>query len=122
MSTTPEGKIKNQVKKILNEFGGDGLPLSVQNATEPYGPLKAFWPVQNGMGSPSLDCLVCYRGLFIAIETKAPGKKPTPRQETTISEYRAAGAIVLVIDGEKGYEELRQALNLIKWSNADNRQ
>lgn len=117
--STPESKIKNEVKKILNEFAGDGMPFPDNTM---HKPLKAFWPVQNGMGSPSLDCLVCYYGLMIAIETKAPGKKPTPRQETTIAEYRAAGAIVLVIDGEKGYEELRQALNLIKWSHADNRQ
>ena len=113
--STPEGKIKNEVKKILAEFmERDHRTMEAK--------LKQFWPVQNGMGSPSLDCLVCYRGLMIAIETKAPGKKPTPRQETTIAEYRASGAIVLVIDGEKGYEELRQALNLIKWSHADNRQ
>lgn len=119
MSTTPEGAVKREVKKILAEFA---VPAVASPAAGFDLELKAFWPVQNGMGSPSLDCLVCYRGLLIAIETKAPGKRPTPRQETTIAEYRAAGAIVLVIDGEKGYNELRQALNLIKWSHADNRQ
>lgn len=115
MASTPEGKIKNEVKKVLAEF-------MEQDHMTMYPKLKPFWPVQNGMGSPSLDCLVCYRGLLIAIETKAPGKRPTPRQETTMAEYRAAGAIVLVIDGEKGYDELRQALNLIKWSHANDRQ
>lgn len=119
MGRTPEAIVKDEVKKIIREFT-EQVPITSPIFTPDA--IKAFWPVQNGMGSPSLDCLICYRGLFIAIETKAPGKKPTPRQETTIAEYRAAGAIVLVIDGEKGYEELRQALNLIKWSHANDRQ
>lgn len=80
---TPEGKVKAKVKELLKRFG-------------------VYWhcPVQNGMGAPSLDFVCCVKGKFFAVETKAPGKKPTPRQETTIAEIQRAGGYVFVIDGE----------------------
>jgi hypothetical protein len=78
---TPEGKIKLAVKKRLKELGA-----------------YQFWPVQTGYGSATLDCLICHQGKFYSIETKRPGKKPTPRQLLTIEEMQAAGAIVFVID------------------------
>lgn len=82
---TPEGKVKAQVKKLLRE-------------------LNAYWhcPVQNGMGSPALDFMhVQIPGYpVIAIETKAPGEHPTPRQEKTIADIRRAGGTVFVIDGD----------------------
>jgi len=62
-------------------------------------------PVPNGFGRPNIDynacvpCKACGRGLFVAVETKKPGAKPTPQQEATISRLRAAGAAVFVIDG-----------------------
>jgi len=86
---TPEGKVKDKIKKILKDFG-------------------VYWhcPVQNGLGAPSLDFICCYKGKYIAIEAKAPGKKPTPRQEITINDIRKAGGTVLVISGDDGFEEL----------------
>ncbi len=80
---TPESKVKDAVKKVLKEFG-------------------AYWhcPVQNGMGAPSLDFVGCHLGRYFAIETKAPGKRPTPRQEMTIEAIRSAGGKVFVIDGD----------------------
>ena len=81
MAQTPEGKVKDVVKEELNHIG-------------------AYWhmPVQNGMGRPSLDFNGCYKGMFFAIETKAPGKEPTPRQLITIREIEQAGGLVFVID------------------------
>lgn len=97
---TPEGKIKAAVKKLLANYGDE---------------LDQFWPVQNGMGSPALDCIVCYRGRHIEIETKAPGGVPTPRQEITIAKKKKAGAWVFVIDGQAGLEELKECLDRIDW-------
>jgi hypothetical protein len=79
---TPEGKVKEQVKALLRKY-------------------KAYWhmPVQNGMGSPALDFHVCHRGEYLGIETKAEGKKPTPRQVLTMKEIQAAGGRVMLIDG-----------------------
>jgi hypothetical protein len=75
--------------------------------------------VPSGFGKSSLDCIVCYYGVFIAIETKAPGGKPTPRQDFTILEITAARGLVFVIDDAEGCEKLRSALLLIKMSHAN---
>lgn len=91
---TPEGRVKLEVKRLLKTA-------------------DAYWhcPVQNGMGSPALDFMhVTCKGKSCAIETKAPGKEPTPRQWLTINAIRAAGGTVLVIDGN--YEELAKWLDL----------
>lgn len=79
---TPEGKVKDRVKKLLKEAG-------------------AYYhlPVLNGMGAPTLDIIGCHRGAFFAIETKAPGKKPTERQLQTMEAMSAAGGTVFVVDG-----------------------
>lgn len=92
---TPEGAVKAKVKRILKKYG-----------------VYQFWPVQTGYGASTLDALVCVKGKFLAIETKAKGKKPTKRQELTIREMEVAGGVVLVIDGTN-YEELEEALCLL---------
>jgi hypothetical protein len=93
MSTTPEGKVKQEVKKILNSFGTK---------------LYQFWPVQMGMGTSTLECIGSYFGCTFAIETKAPGGKPTARQEAIIEQMRDAGIMVFVIDGTgNSLDELR---------------
>lgn len=81
--STPEGKVKEAVKKVLTKYG-------------------AYWhcPVQNGMGAPSLDFICCFHGWYFGIETKAPGKKPTLRQMNTMEKIKAAGGFVFVIDGD----------------------
>lgn len=91
---TPEGKVKAKVKRILNR-------------AEAY----YFMPVQTGYGMPTLDFLCFHRGTGFAIETKAPGKKPTKRQEAIIHEIQLSGAQVFVIDGTDGsYDWLTQFL------------
>lgn len=79
---TPEGKVKQQVKRLLTKYGA-----------------YQFWPVQMGYGAATLDCLGYYRSYGYAIETKAPGKKPTKRQLVTIAEMLESGIPVFVIDG-----------------------
>jgi hypothetical protein len=92
---TPEGKVKAKVKRILNGY-------------ECY----QFWPVQTGYGASTLDNISCYKGYYFAIETKAPGKKPTPRQLLVIEAIQDAGGRIFVIDGEESsYEELRTWLD-----------
>ena len=88
---TPEGKVKQKVKKMLASIPG----------------LYAHWPVQNGMGSPTLDCIACCRGRYVGIETKAVGKKLTPRQELTMNAMIDANANVFVLDTDQSIEECR---------------
>ena len=89
MATTPEGKVKAKLKARLKT-----LPE----------PVYQFWPVQTGMGAATLDCLLCYKGCFHAIETKAPGKHLTPRQEMIANAIREAGGVVFRVDDAVGTE------------------
>lgn len=84
MATTPEGKVKAKVSKLLRDTPG----------------VYYYMPVQAGYGAATLDYIGCYHGKFFAVETKAPGKKPTDRQKQTISTMERADAKVFVIDGD----------------------
>jgi hypothetical protein len=92
---TPESKVKEKVKAVLQKHG-------------------AYWhcPVQNGFGAPSLDFVCCYNGLYFAVETKAAGKKMTPRQVLTTQQIEKAGGKVFLIDGDTG--ELEAWLGNVK--------
>jgi hypothetical protein len=81
---TPEGRVKEKVKKIFRKH-------------------NAYYhmPVQNGMGAPSLDFVACVAGRYVAVETKAPGGKPTARQLNTIGEIEQSGGLVFVLDGNQ---------------------
>lgn len=87
--STPEGRIKDMVKR--------GLAKIIKE----HPCLYRFMPVQNGMGAPGLDFYLCAGGWFIAIETKVKGKKPTPRQETTIAQIEAAHGLVFIVDDQE---------------------
>ena len=100
MAQTPEGKVKNSVKKLLT----DG---------KRWGKIYQFWPVQTGYGAATLDCLGCYQGRAFAIETKALGGKPTKRQRLTIREMEDADMVVFVIDGP---ERLRDFEMWLEWT------
>lgn len=95
--STPEGKVKAAVKKLLESYDG----------------IYFYMPVPGGFGKATLDYLCCVRGQFFAIETKAPGKKLTLRQATTVAEIQAAMGKVFVVDDVQGpaIEELRSWLN-----------
>lgn len=102
MAMTPEGKLKKQVKDYLRSVG-------------------AWWymPVQNGMGVVGIpDFIVCYRGMLLGIETKAPLKNPTtreqrwkkatPNQQNRITEIRESGGVAEVVD------DVEQVVAMIK--------
>lgn len=99
MANTAEGKVKDAVKKLLKKWG-----------------VYYHMPVSNGMGKPSLDFICSHKGYFIAIETKAGNKQPTARQEITMSEIRAAGGFVFLVNEVQGLAELEMYLELITWS------
>lgn len=65
-------------------------------------------------GMPALDYLVCFRGRFLAIETKRPNKKPTPRQWETIKALRAAGATVFVVRDNDSLRYLEKWLRCMR--------
>lgn len=94
MGMTPEGKVKKAVKDYLKSIGA-----------------WYYMPVSNGMGRVGCpDILACYNGMFLAIETKAPGKRKnvTPNQQREIDEITHANGLALVVDD---VDQLKEAIN-----------
>lgn len=96
--STPEGKVKAKINRLLDKYKGN----------------YCFMPVPYGYGQSTLDYLICMRGHFIAIEAKAPGKKPTDRQKMIMEKIRAAGGAVFLIDGDDGLSQLQDHLESLK--------
>jgi hypothetical protein len=84
MGMTPEGKVKKAIKAYFKEIGA-----------------WYYMPMSNGMGRVGCpDFIVCYRGLFLAFETKAPGKlnNVTPNQRREIDAIVLAAGVAVVVD------------------------
>lgn len=95
--TTPEGRVKQQVKDLLKRYDA-----------------YQHWPVLNGMGAPTLDCIACVNGRFLAIECKAPGKEPTERQSKTMGAMSLANATVFVVSNSAQLYTLEVWLSQVK--------
>lgn len=87
MAQTPEGRVKDSVKQILNLFG-----------------CWYHMPVQNGMGKDTVDFHGARRvdGRAFIVETKAPGKSPSERQKKRIREALERNVVAFVLDGALG--------------------
>lgn len=98
---TPEGKVKARVVKTLKKL-------------EAY----YFFPATGGYGRSGVaDVIVCYRGLFIAIECKAGSNTPTALQDRELQKVRGAAGLALVIneDNVGDLEKIiREHLNLVR--------
>lgn len=84
MAATPEGRVKEAVKKLLTSIGA-----------------YFYMPMSNGMGRVGApDFIVCHKGMFYGIETKAPGKikDVKPNQQRELSAIQAAQGVSIVID------------------------
>lgn len=81
---TPEGRVKEAVKKVLKARD-----------------IWFFMPMQNGFGVVGIpDFICCWRGYFLAIETKAPGKRgdTTANQDRRLQEIKDHGGWTIVVD------------------------
>ena len=81
MAKTPEGEIKDQVRKVLDEIGA-----------------YYFFPAANGYGRTGIpDIIACVGGHFIGIECKAGSKQPTALQQRELNNIeKAEGTGILV--------------------------
>lgn len=93
MATTPEGKVKDKVKKVLKELGA----YYTMPATGGYG----------SSGAP--DFIVCLDGMFFGIECKAGKNEPTLLQMKHLTEIRDAGGKGFVIN-EANVDQLKDML------------
>jgi Holliday junction resolvase len=82
MATTPEGKVKLKVKKILDELGA-----------------YHFSPMMTGFGHSGVpDIIACYKGIFLGIECKSGKNIPTLLQENNMKRIRNAGGYTMVVN------------------------
>jgi hypothetical protein len=98
MASTPEGRIKDAIKRQLKAMGA-----------------WYFMPVSNGMGQVGIpDIIICYRGLFVAIEAKAPGKRNavTENQKRVMEAIRTAQGYAWVCDDAADIPMLFNALDI----------
>lgn len=91
--TTPEGKVKAQVRKILDELG-----------------IYWFCPRGTAMGRSGIpDFICCAEGAFISIETKAGKNQPTALQNIEMTRIKKAGGFAFVIN-EQNVDNLKATL------------
>ena len=105
--TTPEGKVKAKLRKVLAEFADR---------------VWTFWPVPSGFQAATLDVLGCVKlsethqniPMFFAIEMKAPGGHLTARQAALIVDFKQRLNIpVFIIYDDAGIEDLRAWLTAV---------
>ena len=93
MAMTPEKRVKDKCRKVLDDLGA-----------------SYFFPATGGFGKSGVaDIVACLEGRFIAIECKAGKNKPTPLQEIYLEKVRTAGGTALVIN-EDNVDGLRELL------------
>ena len=85
MAQTPEGKVKDKIKKILKANG-----------------IYYAMPMGTGFGNAGVpDFLCCKNGRFLAIEAKAnQTSKPTALQMKNLHEIEAAGGGFWVVHAD----------------------
>lgn len=82
MAATPESKVKARCVTQLKEMGA-----------------VYFYPVTGGYGASGVsDIVVCYEGLYIAIECKAGKNKLSELQKMFLENVAAAGGLPLVVN------------------------
>lgn len=91
MARTPEAAVKAAVKARLKELG-------------------VWWcmPIGTQFGNSGVpDFICCHEGRFLAIETKAPGKRrnTTVMQDKQIMGIHKAGGVAMVIDNADQLDE-----------------
>jgi hypothetical protein len=82
MSMTPEGKVKDKVKRLFKSMG-----------------VYYAMPATGGYGVSGVpDFLVCLKGRFIGVECKAGKGKPTALQLKNLAEIEASGGISVIVN------------------------
>jgi Holliday junction resolvase len=84
MAKTPEGEIKDQVRKILDEMNA-----------------YYFFPAANGYGRTGIpDVIACIGGHFVGIECKAGSKQPTALQQRELDNIEKAEGTGLLVNAD----------------------
>lgn len=98
MAQTPEGRVKDAVKKMLKARK-----------------IWFFMPMQNGMGVVGIpDFICCKDGRFFGVETKAPGRRNnlSVNQRARKAEIERAGGYVFVVDSVELLQDMMDEVGL----------
>jgi hypothetical protein len=96
MAATPEKKVKDAVKKVLDANN-----------------VWYFAPASNGMGRAGIpDIICCVRGYFLAIECKAGKGKTTALQDREIAAIQQAKGAAIVVNEDNLHDVSRWVLAL----------
>lgn len=97
MAKTPEGKVKDEVVRILKEEG-----------------VYYFFPATHGFGRSGVpDIVCCVNGKFLGIECKAGTNKPTALQVREIESIRRNGGYAIVVN-ETNWDMVRELVRKVK--------
>ena len=97
MAKTPEGKVKDAVRKILTDMG-----------------IYHFMPPGMGFGRAGIpDIICCYSGRFLAIECKAGKGKTTALQDRELAAIREARGMAYVVN-ETNIQEFKESLQWMR--------
>ncbi len=82
MAQTPEGKVKDKIKKILKTYN-----------------IYYAMPMGTGFGNSGVpDFLCCMKGKFLAIEAKAGDLQPTALQLKHMTEIEKSGGYAWLVN------------------------
>ena len=93
---TPEGKVKELIKKFLKKYNIEYrmvIPSSYGNTT--------------GMSD---FCCILHGGVWLAIEAKAADKVPTKKQQEFLDMITSAGGIGVGVNGQEQLDKLKAIL------------
>lgn len=97
MAATPEKKVKQAIELVLKDED-----------------VYYFFPATGGFGRSGVpDIVGCVNGMFIGIECKANGNKPTALQVRELERIRNRGGVAIVVD-ENNLDMVRPLIRSLK--------
>ena len=100
-----EKDIQSQVIAWLKLHGG--LPVRINSGMLPWRDTRGKRRLCRLNSEPGCsDILCCWRGCFVAVECKRPGKRPTAEQQSFLDLVRRQGGIAIVAHGLEDLEQL----------------
>jgi hypothetical protein len=104
-----ESGLLKAVKQLIALRGGFAIRVNSGAFAGTYGGKKRFVRLNSEPGCS--DLLVCYRGRFLALETKLRGRKPTAAQRSFLLAIEAAGGWAAVVNDLDDVRTLLDAID-----------
>ncbi len=107
MNAPRESDVLRQVRQLLGHYGAVCVRVNCGGRTLEYKGRKRYVSFNSTPGCA--DALVCFRGKFLAVETKRQGGRQTADQRAFQGQVEAAGGVYLLVS---------DAVQLLDWLEA----